>query len=548
MLATAPGVGQPEPVVTPSPPPTAGQRVLSTLPSGEQVAIVPVKGIIYGFTVESIKQRVERAIAAGATVIVLELDTPGGVVTDAMTISQYLKSLQGVTTIAWIRPNAYSAGSMIATACDLIFVSPSSSFGDSAPVSPMGDLAPTERAKALSPVLETYADNARTNGYDFAPLKAMCVLGYEVYFVQHRDTGERRLVNQADFAVMVRGEEPADVESALSAGRSPNDELANVAAPKVSVSREAMGRWEPVLTLPSGATLPNGRVHDGTTLYTLSQTEAVDIGLAVAIVADEAALQQRLNAAGVTRIAAPWYAQVAYVLTHPLVRGLLVFIALSGIYFELQAPGLGVGGLFAGLALIGLVIGPVLMGLAEVWHFVLVLVGIMLIVGELLTGVTSGFMAIVGIIMLLAGLVLSVVPTSGGGALPMPASGTADLLMTSTLSTVAAFILSIAAMVAITHYFGRIPFLNRLILTGDDSTLRPGQAVEIGGDFVLGGAGRPIAVGQSAVVSETGLRPSGRIDVNGKLIDAVSTGGFIDPGTKVTVVEVAGNRIVVDEG
>ncbi|MEM7576806.1 MAG: NfeD family protein, partial [Planctomycetota bacterium] len=473
----------------------------------------------------------------------------GGVATDAIAIARYLKNLQGVTTVAWINDEAYSAGSMIATACDLIVVSPSSSFGDSAPVVVTGDLAPTERAKMLSPVLDAYDDNANTNGYDFAPLHAMCVLGVEVFYVQHRETGQRRLVNQADFAVMVGGDNPADVEAQLTEGLSADDELARVGAPRVSVNADQMGLWEPVLTLPSGATLPNGRVHDGTTLYTLSQTEAVDIGLAVAIVPDDAALRSRLNAAGVTRITAPWYAQVAFILTHPMVRGVLVFMVLVGVYFELQAPGLGLGGFIAGIALIGLVAGPLLMGLAEVWHVVLVLVGILLIVGELLTGVTAGFMAIVGIVMLLAGLVLSVVPTSGGGALPLPASGTGALLMSSTLSTVAALVLSILAMVGITYCFGSIPFLNRLILSADEAAADPGRRrpVEVGGDFVLGGAGRPIAVGQTATVSETGLRPSGRIEVEGKLIDAVSTGGFIDAGSAVTVIEVAGNRIVVDE-
>ncbi|MEM1446374.1 MAG: NfeD family protein [Planctomycetota bacterium] len=540
--AAAPDAGNP------APPPTAGQRVLNALPSGEKVAVIPVEGIIYGYTTESIQTRVDRAIAGGAQVVVLELNTPGGVVTDAMAIARYLRDLQGVTTVAWVRPEAYSAGSLIASACDVIFVSPNSSFGDSAPVSPVGELAPTERAKILSPLLEAYEDNARANGLDFAPLKAMCVLGYEVYYVQHPDTGQRRLVNEADFAVMVGGEEPADVEAEMTEGLSALDELTLVGLAKVTVNRDEMGVWEPVLTLPSGATLPNGRVHDGTTLYTLSETEAVDIGLAAAIVADDAALRTRLNAASVTRVNAPWYAQMAFILSHPMVRGVLVFVALLGLYFELQAPGLGLGGFLAGLAIIGLVLGPALTGLAQFWHIVLILLGIILIVGEMLTAVTAGFMAIVGILMLLTGLALSVVPTSGSGALPLPASGTEDLLLNSTLSTVGSLLVSIAAMVLLTRYFGSVPVLNRLILTDDRDARRPASApAEVGGDFVLGGTGQPLAIGTAAVVSETGLRPSGRIEVQGKLIDAVSTGEFLDPGTSVKVIEVAGNRIVVEE-
>ncbi|MEM8782773.1 MAG: NfeD family protein [Planctomycetota bacterium] len=528
----------------------AGQRVLNALPSGAKVAVIPIEGMIYGFTLDSLERRVDRAIAAGATVIVLELNTPGGVVTDAIAICRYLKNLQGVTTIAWVRDEAYSAGSLIATACDLIFVSPSSSFGDSAPVMMGGELAPTERAKALSPVLDAYDDNATVNGYDYAPLHAMCVLGVEVYYVQHRETGERRLVNQADFAVMVGGEEPADVEASLTEGLSADDELARVGAPRVSVARAEMGAWEPVLTLPSGATLPNGRVHDGTTLYTLSQTEAVDIGLATAIVADEAALRTRLNAASVTRVEQTWSESMAGFLTNPFVRGVLVLCVLVGAYVEFQSPGLGFPGAVAGIALIALLGAPLVVGLAEVWHLIILVIGLGLLIVELVATPTFGLLGIVGIVMMLAGLALSVVPTGGGGPIPLPAPGTSDVLVRSAVSTTIAFILSVAAMIGVTYFYGSIPFLNRLILTEDDATAargRPDRTAEIGGDFVLGGAGQPLTVGTSATVSETGLRPSGRIDVQGTLIDAVSTGGFIDPGTKVRVIEVAGNRIVVDE-
>ncbi|MEM9752220.1 MAG: NfeD family protein [Planctomycetota bacterium] len=537
-----------DPPGSPAPLPTAGQRVLNALPSGEKVAVIPIEGMIYGFTMDSLERRVDRALAAGVTVIVVELDTPGGVVTDAMAIAKYLRTLQGVTTIAWVRDEAYSAGSLIATACDLIFVSPRASFGDSAPVMMAGELAPTERAKALSPLLEAYEENARVNGYDDAPLNAMCVLGYSVYFVQHTEIGERRLVNEADFAVMVEGETLADIEARLTEGLSADDELAQISAPTVSVSADEAGLWEPVLNLPSGATLPNGRVHDGTTLYTLSQTEAVDLGIAAAIVADEADLRTRLNAASVDRVEQTWSETLAGFLTNPFVRGVLVLVVLVGAYIEFQAPGLGFPGGLAAIALIALVGAPLIVGLAEIWHLIILVLGLGLLIVELVATPTFGLLGIVGIVMMLAGLALSVVPTGGGGAIPLPAPGTSDLLVRSATATTVAFVISVAAMIGLTYFYGSIPILNRLILTDEQrGAPRPDQPAEVGGDFVLGGAGRPVVVGSQAVVSETGLRPSGRIEVEGKLIDAVSTGGFLDPGTQVTVTEVAGNRIVVDE-
>lgn len=44
----------------------------------------------------------------------------------------------------------------------------------------------------------------------------------------------------------------------------------------------------------------------------------------------------------------------------------------------------------------------------------------------------------------------------------------------------------------------------------------------------------------------TQLRPAGTIDVNGKRVDAVSDGTFIDQGARVRVKEVHGSRVVVE--
>lgn len=44
----------------------------------------------------------------------------------------------------------------------------------------------------------------------------------------------------------------------------------------------------------------------------------------------------------------------------------------------------------------------------------------------------------------------------------------------------------------------------------------------------------------------TALRPSGTIEANGQRLDAVSDGNFIQEGTLVRVLEVHGNRVVVE--
>ncbi len=65
-------------------------------------------------------------------------------------------------------------------------------------------------------------------------------------------------------------------------------------------------------------------------------------------------------------------------------------------------------------------------------------------------------------------------------------------------------------------------------------------------------AGWVAAKSDEALVGECGevltaLRPAGTIKVNGKRVDAVSDGQFIDKGTTVRVIEVHGSRVVVEE-
>jgi membrane-bound ClpP family serine protease len=46
-------------------------------------------------------------------------------------------------------------------------------------------------------------------------------------------------------------------------------------------------------------------------------------------------------------------------------------------------------------------------------------------------------------------------------------------------------------------------------------------------------------------VARSKMLPSGAVEIDGQMVDAVSRGQAIEPGTYVTVVEVRGNRVVV---
>ncbi|MEM1108746.1 MAG: hypothetical protein AAGH99_08655 [Planctomycetota bacterium] len=539
--------------------------IVSKLPGGSNVAVIPIEGVIYDFTFESLQRRVERAIADGASVIVLEIDTNGGLVTAALDISRYLKDPNEVPvpTVAWVRPKALSAGIMIAAACDEIVMAPASQTGDCAPIVPGMNLSPTERAKAFSPIASEFKNSAATNGYTYATFHAMCVLGVELYLIEHPDTGERLVVNQADYAVMVKGDLSASSGIPIAApggtGSSggstlpiplPGNNATNALATNVPLdlaeaqefTPQDVGVWQPVIKLPSGQSAPNGRIHSGVgLLFTPDDVLAADIGLSQTTVQNDADLKRYLGAATLTRIDQTWSENFAGFLTQLWVRVLLVVLLALGVFLELQAPGLGIPGAVAVVALIGLFGAPMIIGLADIWHILLFLVGLTLLVVEFgVGGATFGVLGIVGIILMVAALVLSVIPSSGG----MPAAGTWNQLLAALIATGIGLALSIGGVGLLLRYFGQVPGLNRLILA--DAQPNAGSVVEpthVAGDDVLGG-GR-IQVGDTGKVLST-LRPAGEAEINGQVIDVTSLGQFLDPGTAVKVVEVTKFSVVVD--
>ena len=96
----------------------------------------------------------------------------------------------------------------------------------------------------------------------------------------------------------------------------------------------------------------------------------------------------------------------------------------------------------------------------------------------------------------------------------------------------------IVSATALSHFLPRIPILNSIILA-------PPEVSHAG---TSGGASR--LPDESGLTGQRGtavtmLRPSGKIRVQGRLLDAASTSGFVEPGTAIEVVSVSGNRVTV---
>src|SRR5438552_3255049 len=97
-------------------------------------AIVELRGVIDDFSRDSLFKRFDQATAAGAKVIILKLNTPGGLASAGLDISRFLRSQSDVRTVAFVDGKALSAGIMVGLAADKLVMAPGSLIGDSAPI------------------------------------------------------------------------------------------------------------------------------------------------------------------------------------------------------------------------------------------------------------------------------------------------------------------------------------------------------------------------------------------------------------------------------
>lgn len=143
----------------------AGKIVV--IPVGKDDLIIPAR-------FEFMKRTLARCNQDGAEAVIFDLDTPGGLAWD--TISLMMKELQNLKarSFAFVNTRAISAGAMIAMATDTIYMAPASAIGASTPVSGDGTpLADAERAKHNSAFMGMARTVVRAKGHDVRIIEGM---------------------------------------------------------------------------------------------------------------------------------------------------------------------------------------------------------------------------------------------------------------------------------------------------------------------------------------------------------------------------------------
>lgn len=118
---------------------------------------VPVTGTIELGLAPFVERVIREANEAGARLIVLDIDTPGGRVDAALRIVKAVGE-SGVPVYAYVAHNAWSAGALIALSADSIYMTPGSSIGAATPITGSGDKASEKVVSALSAEFRALAE------------------------------------------------------------------------------------------------------------------------------------------------------------------------------------------------------------------------------------------------------------------------------------------------------------------------------------------------------------------------------------------------------
>lgn len=221
-------------------------------------------------------------------------------------------------------------------------------------------------------------------------------------------------------------------------------------------------------------------------------------------------------------------------LLSPIFQSILIMLIIGGIYFELQTPGVGFPLVVAITAAL-LYFAPLYIdGLAEHWEILLFLIGVILIVLEIFAFPGFGVAGISGIVLVVAGLILSLIGNVKFNFQPV----NGDDFTRASLTVIGGMLLGFVTTIYLSNKIGTKGIFKRLAL---DTTL----------DNKEGYLGVPLetqnVVGESGIAS-TVLRPSGKVRIDNKVYDAVSiNGAFIEKGTEIKIVKYEAGQVYVEK-
>lgn len=455
---------------------------------GRKVFVIPVSGTVdpgMAAFIERARQGVSQHPEALA---ILEINTFGGRVDSALQIVDTMLKIPKEQTIAYVAPKAISAGALIALSCGRLAMAPGSTIGDVAPIMQSSEGPKELGEKFQSPIRAKFRALAERNGYPVALVEAMVTKEKQVLEIQMAD-GTTRYLDSQEYGDL----EPAEKKAVVS-------------------TKTIVEKGE---------------------LLTMHDTEALEYGFSMMTTGSVEDLLERMEIGAHERIRIEETWSETMVRFIDSIAPILMMIGLAGLYIELKSPGFGVPGAVGVFCLALVFLSQYLVGLANYTEFFILVAGIILMGVEVFVLPGFGMAGFAGIVLIVIGMILAMQDF----VLPDPSlPWQADILIENGVRVLGAYVAAmIGGLLFIRYVMPKIPSSREgPYLTASLKDMRA-ETKET----------RMVAPGDTGVAL-TYLRPSGKAEINDEMFDVITENQYLEKGTPVKVIDIRGNRIIVD--
>lgn len=216
---------------------------------------------------------------------------------------------------------------------------------------------------------------------------------------------------------------------------------------------------------------------------------------------------------------------------------ILVMVGITCLILELKMPGVSLPGVIAAICFVLFFSAHAGFNQIGVLAILLFALGLLMVLLEVFVLPGFGVPGITGILLMLGSLGLVAY-----GHWPRSNSewyGFGKSLSPFGISVLGAVI----SAYFLAKYLPNIPYANRLFLKPPSVETEEGELQLVDHPLRAELVGLLGTIG----VAATPLRPAGKVQFGDQFVDVVAESGYVQPGTRVQVVEIEGNRVVVKE-
>ncbi|MCX7611058.1 MAG: ATP-dependent Clp protease proteolytic subunit [Ignavibacterium sp.] len=269
---------------------------------------------------------------------------------------------------------------------------------------------------------------------------------------------------------------------------------------------------------------------DSTQLVTLTSEEALKYKMSDTILTKIEEVLEYIGQkdAKLVKVTTNWAEDVVRFLNNPIISSILIMIGFFGLLSEIKTPGWGVPGT-AGLIALALFFGSsYILKLATIVEILMFIAGVILILLEIFLIPGFGIAGISGIVLIFLSIFLSLIGSEQ--------FLTFDAISLAIIQLAFAVVAALVLLFLLAKYLPKSELFNRLVLSEAEKA-EEGYVSVSEEQSLLGKIGVTVSI----------LRPVGIAEIDGKRVEVVSDGEFIQPGTKIKVIKVEGMKVVVSD-